>query len=78
MEHDHTSRGFTTFELVAVLAAILLLLVLAWPSLQSRRRAVLGEDLRQAVDKEDRDAALRLLKLGAPPTRGPAKRPTIA
>ncbi len=67
MEHDHTSRGFTTFELVAVLAAILLLLVLAWPSLQSRRRAVLGEDLRQAVDKEDRDAALRLLKLGAPP-----------
>lgn len=67
MEHDHTSRGFTTFELIAVVAAILLLLVLAWPSLQSRRRAVLGEDLRQAVDKEDRDAALRLLKLGAPP-----------
>ncbi len=67
MENRHTSRGFTSFELIAVLAAILLLLVLAWPSLQSRRRVVLGEDLRQAVDKEDRDAALRLLKLGAPP-----------
>lgn len=67
MDHDHSSRGFTTFELIAVLAAILLLLVLAWPSLQSRRRVVLGEELRQAVDKEDRDAALRLLKLGAPP-----------
>ena len=67
MDHDHSSRGFTTFELIAVVAAILLLLVLAWPSLQSRRRVVLGEELRQAVDNEDRDAALRLLKLGAPP-----------
>ena len=67
MENDHTSRGFTTLELVAVVAAILLLLVLAWPSLQSRRRVVLGEELRQAMDKGERDAALRLLKLGAPP-----------
>lgn len=67
MDHDHSSRGFTTFELIAVVAAILLLLVLAWPSLQARRRVALGEELRQAVDNEDRDAALRLLKLGAPP-----------
>lgn len=67
MENDHTSRGFTTLELVAVVAAILLLLVLAWPSLQSRRRFVLGEELRQAMDKGDRDDALRLLELGAPP-----------
>lgn len=67
MDHDHSSRGFTTFELIAVVAAILLLLVLAWPSLQARRRVALGEELRQAVDNGDRDAALRLLKLGAPP-----------
>jgi len=67
MKNDHTSRGFTTLELVAVVAAILLLLVLAWPFLQSRRRVVLGEELRQAMDKGERDAALRLLKLGAPP-----------
>lgn len=67
MDHDHSSRGFTTFELIAVVAAILLLLVLAWPSLQARRWVALGEELRQAVDNEDRNAAIRLLKLGAPP-----------
>ena len=67
MENSHTSRGFTTFELIAVLAAILLLLVLAWPSLQARRKIALGEELRQAMDKGDRDDALRLLELGAPP-----------
>lgn len=67
MENHRTSRGFTTFELIAVLAAILLLLVLTWPSLQARRKVALGEELRQAMDKGDRDDALRLLELGAPP-----------
>jgi ankyrin repeat protein len=67
MDHDYSSRGFTTFELIAVVAAILLLLVLAWPSLQARRKVALGEELRQAMDKGNRDDALRLLELGAPP-----------
>lgn len=62
-----STRGFSTIELTAVLAVLLVLMLLAWPSLQARRSAVLGEDLRQAMFRKDRDAALRFLKLGAPP-----------
>jgi hypothetical protein len=62
-----TTRGFSTLELIAVLAVLLVLMLLAWPSLQARRKAALGEDLRQAMFRKDRDAALRFLSLGAPP-----------
>lgn len=62
-----STRGFSTLELIAVLGVVLVLILLAWPSIQARRRATLGEDLRQAMFREDRDAALRFLSLGAPP-----------
>lgn len=62
-----SNRGFSTLELIAVLGVVLVLILLAWPSIQSRRRAALGEDLRQAMFRKDRDAALRFLSLGAPP-----------
>ena len=62
-----TTRGFSTLELIAVLAVLLVVMLLAWPSLQARRKAALGEDLRQAMLRKDRDAALRFLSLGAPP-----------
>ncbi|MBL7645905.1 MAG: ankyrin repeat domain-containing protein [Candidatus Hydrogenedentes bacterium] len=62
-----TTRGFSILELIAVLAVLLVLMLLAWPSIQVRRSAVLGEDLRQAMFRKDRDAALRYLSLGAPP-----------
>ena len=64
---SRSNRGFSTLELIAVLGVVLVLILLAWPSLQARRSAVLGEDLRQAMLRKDRDAALRFLSLGAPP-----------
>jgi len=62
-----STRGFSTLELIAVLGVVLVLILLAWPSIQARRKAMLGEELRRAMDKGDHGEAIKLLKRGAPP-----------
>jgi ankyrin repeat protein len=59
--------GVSALELLAVAAILIILLVLAWPKLREARGRMLSAELEDAVNRDDRAAALQLLKRGAPP-----------